>query len=108
VILPEDEAAQRLTQRLMLPSLHNYFELIEGYSVAELEVPEAFHGRTLMELDLRRKFGVNLVALKRKVGERHTVDPVPAPTEIIQAGDVIAVAGADASLAKLLDLARQV
>ncbi len=107
VILPEDEAASKLTQRLMLPSLHNYFELIEGYSVAELAVPETFHGKTLQELDLRRRFGVNLIALKRKGTDRTLVDPVPAPTEILRPGDVIAVAGADASLAKMLDMAKQ-
>lgn len=107
VILPEDEAASKLTQKLLLPSLHNYFELIEGYSVAELQVPESFHGKTLAELDLRRKFGVNLIALKRKGPERAIVDPVPSPQEVIRPGDVIAVAGADASLAKMLDLAKQ-
>lgn len=107
VILPEVEAASKLTQRLLLPSLRNYFELIEGYSVAELEVPESFHGKTLAELDLRRKHGVNLIALKRKGPDRGTVDPVPAPTEVLRAGDVIAVAGADAALAKMLDLAKQ-
>ena len=107
VILPEVEAATKLTQQLMLPSLRNYFELIEGYSVAELEVPESFYGKSLRDLDLRKMFGVNLIALKRKRQDRETVDPVPPPTEVIEKGDVMAVAGADAALAKLLDLARQ-
>lgn len=107
VILPEEEAASKLTQRLLLPTLRNYFELIEGYSVAELEVPQMFHDKALKDLELRKKYGVNLIAIKRKVGERITVDPVPPPTEVIQPGDVIAVAGADDALARLLDLARQ-
>lgn len=107
VVQPEEEAADKVSQTLLLPDLKSYFELIEGYSIAELSAPPAFHGRTVADLDLRKRFAVNLVAVKRQAGKGMTVNPVPLPGDAIQPGDILAVAGSDASIRRMLREAGQ-
>jgi trk system potassium uptake protein TrkA len=106
VFMPEVEAAQAAARRIVEPSLKGYFQLLEGHSVAEIDAPEAFHGKTLAELRLKETHHVNLVAITRpgQNGERPTINAVPLGTDRIQRGDVLAVAGRDEDLKALLKL----
>ena len=60
----EEEAARWAVQRLLIASITNYFELAEGFSVVELQAPKSLVGKTLQQLNLRRRFRLNLVAIK--------------------------------------------
>jgi len=106
VFNPEEEAARTMVQRLTISNIKNYFELADGFSLVEVQAPAGTVGRTLRDLDLRQKFRVNLVAIKRmKTGPDGVLvmkefKAVPMPDEVIQANDVLAVAGS------VLDLAR--
>jgi len=106
VFNPEEEGARNMVQRLTISGIRNYFELADGFSLVELEAPAGTVGRTLRELDLRQRFRVNLVAIKRMAtgpdGVRVVKEfkAVPLPDDVIQAGDVLALAGS------VLDLAR--
>lgn len=102
VVLPEVEAAEKVSQRLLRPDLRSYFELIEGYSIAEFEAPASFHGKSLADLALRKNHRVNLIAIRRKEGDRETVNVVPLPADVVRSGDVLTVAGADGDLRKLV------
>lgn len=81
-------------------------ELADGFSLVEVEAPLAVVGRTLRELDLRQRFRVNLVAVKRMAAGANGVrvlqefKAVPKPEDVIEASDVLVVAGS------VLDLAR--
>lgn len=100
---PEEESAVRWGHRLQLPPLGQYVELGEAHSLISLVAPSKFVGKTLVELDLRNKFGVNLVAIERatagqkgsvvQTAKRTTV--VPTPKTTIQPGDVLALVGAE-------------
>lgn len=106
VVLPEEQAADELARRLVQPSLKHYFELIEGYSIAEIQSPESFHGKSLVDLELKTRYQVNLVAIARPApvnGGKASINVVPMGSTVIQAGDILTVAGADDSLKKLLD-----
>ena len=106
VILPEEEAAANAARRLMQRSLKGYFELVDGYSIAEIEAPASFHGRSLLDLDLKKKYRVNLVAIKRPPATeegKETINAVPLGTDTIRKGDILAVSGRDEDLKKLLD-----
>lgn len=106
VFNPEEEAARNMVQRLTISNIRNYFELADGFSLVEVDAPAGTVGRTLNQLDLRRRFRVNLVAIKRMgIGADGTrvveeFKAVPMPDDIIQVNDVLAVAGS------VLDLAR--
>lgn len=105
VLNPEEEAARRMVQRLTIPNITSYFELVEGFSVVEIDAPTGTVGKTLEELDLRRRFRINLVAVKRMGagpnGEKVTraFNPVPLPDEEIETDDVLALVGSDLDLA---------
>ena len=105
VVMPEVSAAEDAARLLVEPSLKGYFELIEGHSVAELEAPPAFVGKSIAELDLKLKWRVNLVAITRPgagQGGRASINVVPLGTDILQKGDVLAVAGRDEDIKKLV------
>jgi len=106
VFNPEQEAARTMVARPTISNIRNYFELADGFTLVEVEAPAASVGRTLRELDLRQRFRVNLVAIKRMAsgpeGARVIKEfkVVPMPEDVIQAGDVLALVGS------VLDLAR--
>lgn len=110
VVSPEDESADRWSHRLLAPFLIDHVELGEGYALVQLAAPRSWHGKTLAELDLRRKYNVTIVAIKRKVEaasetgadsyEERVVD-VPQPRSRVGADDTLIVAGFDADLEKL-------
>ncbi len=78
-----------------------------GYSLARIKAPASFDEKTVMELQLRQKYNVNLVAIKRgehskiKKQERGQIINVPMPNTMIYQEDVLMIAGSDTDMAKL-------
>jgi trk system potassium uptake protein TrkA len=108
VFYPEEEAARNMVQRLTLSKIKNYFELAEGFSLVEAVAPPRVAGKTLRELDLRRRFRVNLVGIKRMElnSEGGQVlkefKPVPSPDDVILENDLLAIAGSVLDLATFM------
>jgi trk system potassium uptake protein TrkA len=63
-IIPEEEAAIKLAKSLAQPNLLDFLPLTEEYSIAELAPPADFQGSTLVELDLRAKYHIEVIAIK--------------------------------------------
>jgi len=107
VVLPEDESAARLAQRLATPNVVDYLSIADGYSVVQLKAPKAFFNRSLDELALRRNLGVTVLAIRRQQQARRgqpageVILSVPGGDEVIRAGDQLVVVGPDEALAKL-------
>jgi len=108
VFYPEEEAARNMVQRLTLSKIKNYFELAEGFSLVEVQAPPRVVGKSLRELDLRQRFRVNLVAIKRTestAGGGQLIKefkPVPSPDDVIQENDLLALAGSVLDLATFM------
>lgn len=108
VFNPEEEAARWMVQRLTLTNITNYFELAEGFSIVEVNAPQGVVGQTLERLNLRRRFRINLVAIKRmEVGQDgaktiKSFNPVPLPDDIIQENDVLTLVGSVLDLATFM------
>ncbi len=98
VILPEHEAGLRLAQRLSSTGFVDYLELGPDMSVVELLVPEYLHGQTLAEADLRRKYGLNVLALRRNGRFEFN----PPPDIRLQVGDELLVVGNMAEVERLV------
>ncbi|OXU14057.1 potassium channel family protein [Sedimentisphaera salicampi] len=105
VVYPEIEAAQRWAYKLIAPQVTDKIDFAPGYSLARISAGDSFHGKTLVELQLRKKFNVNLIAIKRgkfaadeKEGK---IINVPMPKTVIYREDILMVAGSDINLAKL-------
>lgn len=61
VLVPEAEMAQKLANRLMNKRLNDLMEVNDKYSIVEIAVPEAWSGKSLIELGVRNKFRVNVI-----------------------------------------------
>jgi trk system potassium uptake protein TrkA len=95
VVYPEREMAIRVARGLVVPSALDYFELSKDCSLVEVPAPPDWAGKTLMELSLRKRFGVTLIAIRRKSGDGQESTLISPPAEeCIAAGDVLAVLGA--------------
>ncbi len=64
IIFPESEAAIRLSKRIVNPSVLDNFSLGEEHTIVELEVPEAFIGRTLVDVGIRQNYSSYLIAIR--------------------------------------------
>jgi len=107
VIMPEEETAQRLAQRLTRPNILAHLELAQGHSLVELKSPRRFHGQSLGEINMRKKFGVTLVAVKKRVeannenGYEEKINDIPGADTIIQPDDILVLVGRDENIAAL-------
>jgi trk system potassium uptake protein TrkA len=65
VVNPEQDMGRRVAYQIARPGLREVLSLAEDIVVAEVPVPASFVGKTLNELDVRRKYGVNVVGVQR-------------------------------------------
>ncbi|MBN1342810.1 MAG: TrkA family potassium uptake protein [Phycisphaerae bacterium] len=109
VVYPEDESAARWANSLMMPQFESFIELDSKHNLVQVPAPQAFVYKTLRELELRPKYKLNLVAIRRlespdsKPGEaeRWKFIAVVDPDEPIEPGDVLVLIGSNESLARL-------
>ena len=94
VIIPEQENAQRLARSLNSHNVLDYIELSEEYGILEIPAPKTWVGKSLKELNVRAKLGVNIIAVES--GE--TTNVSPSADYKIQAGDVMVVLGENYAL----------
>ena len=69
VVIPEREMGMKLAQNLTSSSVLDYVELSKGCGLAELVTPAAWEGKTLSEIDVRKKYGVTVAALRKADGD---------------------------------------
>ena len=75
---------------------------VRGMSMAEVPAPESFFGHSLGSLDIRNRFGVTLLLIKRKAGNgEEIIDELPSAESVFQPGDVMLVLGSDDSINRL-------
>lgn len=110
VVLPEQEIGEKLAYSLMHPQLHEIFYVADQFSIAEFKAPEKMLGKPLSELHLRRKHGINLLIIRRKVvttgKDGQTFEKVesvlPEAESKLQAGDMLLVLGKKKEIKKFL------
>ncbi len=89
VVIPEQENACRLARSLSSPNVLDYIELSEDYGIIEVPAPKTWHNKTLVELNVRAKLGVNIIAVRRN----GRIDVSPSANYRIEPGDVLVVLG---------------
>ena len=97
VVIPEKESGVRLAKNLLSSGFVDMIELSGEVSLIEIAVKADWVGKSLVQLNLRRKYGVNVVALKQ--GE--TIDVTIDPNQPLQEGDMLVVIAETAKLHKL-------
>jgi trk system potassium uptake protein TrkA len=106
IVFPEREMAVRVAHSLAVPNVVDFIELSRDYSIIEIPAPASFVGRSLKELEIRPRFGLTLIAIKRNGPDGLDATVSPQADERVQAGDILALLGPNPNLAaiqKLLD-----
>ena len=94
VVIPEKENAARLAKNLTTPNVLEYIELSPDYGIVEVPAPQKWLNKSLIELNVRAKLGVNIIAIKRQ----EAFDVSPSAQYRILEGDVLVIVGGTAEL----------
>ena len=97
VVFPEYDAGCELAYKLTKPAILDRFELDPEHSIIEVKVPEEFAGKTLAELELRRRYGVNVLA----IGNEEKFQINPNPLERLKENLVMVVIGSNNDIKRL-------
>ena len=89
VVIPEQEQANRLARSLSSANVLDYIELSDAYGIIEVPAPTSWIGKSLKDLNVRAKLGVNIIAIKQ--GDNINVSP-GADYEIMP-GDIMEIIG---------------
>ena len=95
VVLPEEEMGVRVARSLVSPNIVDELDLSEQVRIYELKVPSVLSGKSLGELDFRKRFGMNVVAIRSADGRLNTS---PNAETVLQENDTIFVLGEEASI----------
>lgn len=103
VIFPEREMAMRVAHSLVVPNVIDYIELSRDSSIIDIPAPSQFVGKSLRDLQLRNRYGLMLIAIKRKTatGDGEITNVAPAAEDMIAEGDVLSLLGSNERLGQL-------
>jgi trk system potassium uptake protein TrkA len=108
---PEEEMGIRFAQEIYAPDVMTRITLSTGQQVVEVNAPKPLWGKTVLALDFRRKFQLNILAIKRAPGSEPAPAPaqdpgagLPNPGDIIGEGDILVVIGNPDRVSTFLEL----
>ena len=95
VIYPDRDSAHRLAMSIANHNVIDFFEVSEGYSIAEIATPEDIRGKTLAEADLRKRTGVTVLCIRRPAADAKKPRKVivPQADDVLNADDRLIVFG---------------
>lgn len=97
VIFPEYEAGCALARSLTKPAILDRFDLDPDNSIVEIIVPDEFNGKTISELKLRSRYGLNLLAVSHK--DKFEINP--SPDMRLHKGSAMVVIGCNKDINRL-------
>lgn len=98
VIYADENLALRLAQSISETKMLDLIHFSQEYSIAEMPVPKQFIGRTVGEIDLRKKYNVNIIALQDDDGQ---LDPLVRADTVIMEGNTLLLIGKNAALEQI-------
>lgn len=104
VVFPERDMGVRVAHNLVSQNIIEYIELDPDYSIAEITLPSKWVGKSMEELKLRAKYGINVIAFKRN----KVIDISPEPQETFRAKDLLIVVGKNENIEQIEGLERHV
>ncbi|MBQ6510036.1 MAG: TrkA family potassium uptake protein [Flexilinea sp.] len=97
IVIPEREMADRLAHKLVEPNILDFIDLSEDYSLIEEQAPAVWFNKSIRDLSVRARLGINIIAVKN--GDSFNI--APGADYIIREGDVVVIVGKNDALAKL-------
>ncbi|WP_338753827.1 TrkA family potassium uptake protein [Bacillus sp. FJAT-52991] len=96
VVHPERDMGKRIANNMISNNVLDYLELSDEHSIVEIVANELLAGNSIIDLDIRARYGINIVAIKR--GREVIVSP--QAEEPIQKDDLLIVIGADSDISR--------
>lgn len=91
IVHPERDMGIRIAHHITSNSVLDYLELSDEHSIVEVIASKKLDGKSLIDLDVRAKYGVNIVAIKKE----DDINVSPQADQVIERGDILIVIGAD-------------
>lgn len=104
VVYPEREMGIRVAQSLASSNILECIDLSDDYSIAEIEVLKDWDGRSLKDLDLRKNYGINVMAIK---GSDASLNISPLGEDVLKQKDILVVIGSLEDLQNLEHVAKR-
>ncbi|TFG82754.1 MAG: TrkA family potassium uptake protein [Erysipelotrichales bacterium] len=89
VVRPEKEMGERVAKQLLSRNIIDMVDIDDEYSITELHAPKSWVGKALIDLDLRTKYGVNILGVRKHQGESLKISP--SADYVIEAEDQLLV-----------------
>jgi trk system potassium uptake protein TrkA len=100
VVYPEKQLAEWTAIRYSSDYIFDYIQLSEEYSIFEIAIPDKWVGKTIGQLDVRKKYNINILAIK----DGTMMNPVILPNTILSAGERVLVLGHQKDIKKCFKL----
>ncbi len=100
VVYPERDIAVRLAHRLEVSRVLDYIQLSEKLNISKVLIPSVIEGKTVKEVDLRGKFGVNIIAIENG----RNINEIVTPDYVFRPGDILFVSGSREELDRFSEL----
>jgi trk system potassium uptake protein TrkA len=113
VVFPERDMATRLVENILSPHIFDFIELSQEYSLMEIAAPKKMIGKKLADLHLRKRFSVNVIAIKSKIPVvnkkglpdiEEKINIAPGAEDEIREGDTLVILGRDKDIEKVKKL----
>ena len=98
-IIPEREIANKVARSIISPNVLEYLPISEDYTICELAPPTAFIGKSLAELDLRKRYQLQVIAIRDVLSE--SLQLVPRASSVIKDSDVLVIVGREEDIQKV-------
>jgi len=112
VVFPERQIGIQIARQLLSPGVVELIPLSEGSALVEVPIPERFWGKTLVEIQLRKDYGLNAVAIKKLIESandkgdvirRWEVDSLPGPDSRLEKDEMLVLVGSDDNVARFTE-----
>ncbi len=98
-IIPEREMANKVARSIISPNVLEYLPISEDYTIVELAPPTDFIGKSLADLDLRKKYNLQVIAIRDVLTNKMQL--VPRASAIIKDSDVLVIIGKEEYIRKI-------
>lgn len=96
VVHPERDMGRRIAYNIVSNNILDYLDLSEDHSIVEIVASEKMNGKSIIDLDIRARYGLNIVAIKRG----NNINVSPQAHDAINIGDILIVIGADTDISR--------
>jgi trk system potassium uptake protein TrkA len=102
VVFPEEDMGLRVANSILAPGVLEYIELGAHYNLAEIEVKGEFTGKSIKELDIKSKYGINVIMIMKRIKQEagkegelveKEIKELPTPDYVLREKDILVVVG---------------